>query len=264
MNVAALVQGLLLDVFRLKFQDGFHIGSLDSDHVLNNGTRLFVASGAITSIAGLMITLFLTEPVVATTENKLERRKKATNAADDDSAAALLPNERHLASGSQPAEDFWQSLKTICSSKGFLKFMVMCLLSVNVKSLFRHLDATLPKYQLRAFGPNVPIGAIYSINPAMIVLLVPIIGALTTQFAPFDMIHYGAWISGISPIWMVFSSQLWSTAAFVATLSLGEAIWSPRWYDYSMSVAPDGKEGLFTALTSAPLFLAMLPTGMIS
>ena len=37
-----------------------------------------------------------------------------------------------------------------------------------------------------------------------------------------------------------------------------------RRYDYSMSVAPDGKEGLFVALTSAPLFLAMLPTGMIS
>ena len=32
----------------------------------------------------------------------------------------------------------------------------------------------------------------------------------------------------------------------------------------TMSVAPDGKEGLFTALTSAPLFLAMLPTGAIS
>ena len=48
---------------------------------------------------------------------------------------------------------------------------------------------------------------------------------------------------------------------FVATLSLGEAIWSPRWYDYSMSVAPDGREGVFTALSSAPLFLAMLPTG---
>ncbi|KAH7619690.1 hypothetical protein NADE_006521 [Nannochloris sp. 'desiccata'] len=31
MNVAALSQGLLLDVFRLTFKDGFHIGSLDSN-----------------------------------------------------------------------------------------------------------------------------------------------------------------------------------------------------------------------------------------
>jgi len=26
---------------------------------------------------------------------------------------------------------------------------------------------------------------------------------------------------------------------FVVFVSLGEAIWSPRWYDYSMSVAPE-------------------------
>ena len=32
-------------------------------------------------------------------------------------------------------------------------------------------------------------------------------------------------------------------------------------YDYSMGVAPDGREGIFTALASAPLFAAMLPTG---
>lgn len=145
-----------------------------------------------------------------------------------------------------------------------MKFMAMCLFTVNLKSLFRHLDATLPKYQLRAFGCGAPIGAIYSINPAIIVLLVPIIGALTTRLAHFDMIHYGSWVSAISPLWIVAIPALWSTGAFVATLSIGEAVWSPRWYDYSMSVAPNGKEGLFTALTSAPLFLAMLPTGMVS
>lgn len=31
-----------------------------------------------------------------------------------------------------------------------------------------------------------------------------------------------------------------------------------------MSVAPQGKEGVFTALASAPLFLAQLPTGAVS
>ena len=45
------------------------------------------------------------------------------------------------------------------------------------------------------------------------------------------------------------------------TLSLGECFWSPRWYDYSMSLAPYGREGIFTALASAPLFAAKLPTG---
>lgn len=56
-------------------------------------------------------------------------------------------------------------------------------------------------------------------------------------------------------------SAVWGAALFVVTLSLGESFWSPRWYDYSMSLAPYGREGIFTALASAPLFAAKLPTG---
>lgn len=56
-------------------------------------------------------------------------------------------------------------------------------------------------------------------------------------------------------------SAEWATVLFVIQLSLGEAIWSPRWYDYSMSVAPEGREGVFTAMASAPLFLGKFVTG---
>lgn len=31
----------------------------------------------------------------------------------------------------------------------FWKFLAMCAITVNLKSIFRHLDATLPKYQIR-------------------------------------------------------------------------------------------------------------------
>lgn len=55
----------------------------------------------------------------------------------------------------------------------------------------------------------------------------------------------------------------WATVLFVVQLSLGESIWSPRWYDYSMSVAPEGREGVFTAMASAPLFLGKFVTGIL-
>ena len=54
-----------------------------------------------------------------------------------------------------------------------------------------------------------------------------------------------------------------ATVLFVIQLSLGESIWSPRWYDYSMSVAPEGREGVFTAMASAPLFLGKFVTGNV-
>ena len=129
------------------------------------------------------------------------------------------------------------------------------------QSIFRHLDATLPKYVTRAFGCGAPAGLLYAINPALIMVLVPLVGAATTTLPHFDMIHYGSYLSALSPFWVTVKESRATVALMVATLSLGEAVWSPRWYDYSMAAAPDGREGLFTALASAPLFAAKLPTG---
>lgn len=109
------------------------------------------------------------------------------------------------------------------------KFVAMSILTVNLKSIFRHLDATLPKFVARAFGCSAPAGSIYSINPAMIMTLVPVVGAALSWLEPFDAIHYGGYISAGSPLAIAASPTLGGTAGFVALLSIGEAVWSPRW-----------------------------------
>ncbi len=38
-------------------------------------------------------------------------------------------------------------------SKETWKFMAMCVITVNLKQIFRHVDATLPKYLIRQAGP---------------------------------------------------------------------------------------------------------------
>lgn len=58
-------------------------------------------------------------------------------------------------------------------------------------------------FQCRAYGCNAPVGVVYGINPFMIIFLVPLVGAMTTSFAHFDMIHYGSYISALSPFWIV-------------------------------------------------------------
>lgn len=45
------------------------------------------------------------------------------------------------------------------------KFLVMALITVNLKQIFRHVDATLPKYLIREYGCDAPVGGIYGINP---------------------------------------------------------------------------------------------------
>lgn len=149
-------------------------------------------------------------------------------------------------------------------SRSFRRFLVVCLISLNVRMIFRHLDATLPKYMVREFGQDVAKGTIYAINPALIIILVPLVTAATSSVDPLVMIHYGSYVSAASVFILAFSTSIWACVVFVSVLSVGEAIWSPRLNDYTMSVCKEGQEGTYMALSSAPLFLAKLPVGFLS
>merc|ERR1712194_560823 len=78
------------------------------------------------------------------------------------------------------------------------------------------------------------------------------------------MIHHGTYISALSVFFLAIWTSVPACALFTFALSVGEAIWSPRLYDYAMSVAREGREGTYMALSSAPLFLAKLPVGVLS
>lgn len=151
----------------------------------------------------------------------------------------------------------------LCSAT-FWRFCVFTLFLINLKMIFRHLDATLPTYLLRCFGSNYPKGMIYSINPFMIIWLTPIVAAMTSKWPHYDMIKYGGYFSALSPFFLAMSTSTWAVVLFMVFLSLGEAIWSPRLYDYTMSIAPQGREATFSALAAAPLFAAKIPVGLLS
>jgi POT family proton-dependent oligopeptide transporter len=101
---------------------------------------------------------------------------------------------------------------------------------------------------MREFGENVAKGTIYAINPALIIILVPLFTAATTDQDPLTVIHYGTYISAASVFCLVLSTSISACVAFVTLLSIGEAIWSPRLYDYTMSVCEEGREGTFQQL----------------
>jgi hypothetical protein len=42
----------------------------------------------------------------------------------------------------------------------------------------------------------------------------------------------------------------------VATLTVGEALWSPRSYEYTVAIAPRGRESTYVSLASLPYFFA--------
>lgn len=308
MNVASLLSGWTLDLFRITVRDGLGIKGRPADSVLNSGYRLYLLLGCIAAGAGFLLNFTIREHPLSTRDSPgtaasgtrqhlapdQHRLTDDGEASKPSSRKSLLSNSKPVpisnsmapsteeqggpqsglvedagasqttVLGPQPLMGAMAQIKDLALSREFRKYMAMCIITVNLKAIFRHLDATLPKYQVRSFGCDAPVGTVYSINPAMIMTLVPLVGAAATHYSHFNMIHYGSYVSALSPLWMAFFTTEWATVLFVIQLSIGESIWSPRWYDYSMSVAPEGREGVFTAMASAPLFLGKFVTGTAS
>ncbi|KAA6420960.1 MAG: hypothetical protein FRX49_09101 [Trebouxia sp. A1-2] len=306
MNVASLLSGWTLDLFRITLRDGFAIQGQPADSVLNSGYRLYLVLGCFAAGTGFLLNFTIREHPPGTkhhsrTSTSGTDRPLAPDQhrlTDDGGSSMSLPgkavlkgdDKAHVAESLTPRrqeQDSQQSSlpqtpepQPLLGAMAQIKVLTytlrlgtfqrvqeiqaMCIITVNLKAIFRHLDATLPKYQVRSFGCDAPVGTVYSINPAMIMTLVPLVGAAATHYSHFDMIHYGSYVSALSPLWMALFTTEWATVLFVVQLSLGESIWSPRWYDYSMSVAPEGREGIFTAMASAPLFLGKFVTGTAS
>jgi hypothetical protein len=116
----------------------------------------------------------------------------------------------------------------------------------------------MPKYLTRQFGPEAPFGLIYAINPFLVILLVPLIGLFTRKVDSYSMILWGSWLSALSPFWICIAPRFWTVIMFMVTLSVGEAIYSPRVYEYTMEVSGRGVEGLYKSLVCASIFCQAL------
>jgi MFS family permease len=152
----------------------------------------------------------------------------------------------------------------------------------------RLLEDAYPNY----LGAGAPIGRLWSVNAFVIVLLVPIVGALTQRIAAYRMLVVGSFISAASvfimalpPAWFQGVADGWlgnlvahvwlgvegavnpyyvMIFVFVLVLSVGESLWSPRLYEYTAAVAPKGQEASYMSLSYLPYFLAKLVVGMFS
>ena len=51
---------------------------------------------------------------------------------------------------------------------------------------------------------------------------------------------------------------------FIVLLSVGEAFYSPRLYEYTAAIAPKGQEASYMAMSSLPFFLAKLGVAPVS
>ncbi len=152
----------------------------------------------------------------------------------------------------------------VVSDRIFWRFVALLGLLALVKMMFQHMHFTWPKYVLRERGDGFPVGTVWSLNSLLILGLAPLGTALTRKRKPFEVLLVGAFISALSPFVLCFGSAMPFQIAMVGLLTIGEALWSPRSYEYMVAVAPRGRESTYVALGALPYFLAKFLVGPTS
>ena len=173
-------------------------------------------------------------------------------------------NEDEVINHTVPQESPQDAVRHVLRSPVFWRFVLLAVLLLGVRSIYRHLDATFPKYMIRVFGPSAPFGSLIALNPFCVVLVSLLSAPLGMKYHPVPIIIIGSFISALSPFALAIGHSYANAILFVLLLSVGEGIWSPRLYEYSVMIAERGREGVYTTLAAAPMFMATLLTGATS
>lgn len=157
----------------------------------------------------------------------------------------------------------WAITKEVLTDLVFWKFMLLTLLLVVVKSMFNHITITLPLYMNREIEDGAHFGVMLAIHKVTMVIFIPILTGLVYFFNSYTLLMIGGFISALSVLPMLVESSYLSVIGFVVVVSVGESLYAPRLIDYTLSIAPIGKEGTFLAIASSPMSLGMIIAGLL-
>lgn len=146
----------------------------------------------------------------------------------------------------------------------FWRFVLLMVFLSLVRMIYQHMHFTWPKYVLREQGDGFPVGTVWSFNSFLILFLAPLATALTRHRRAFDVLLLGAFVAAASPFVLCLGSSLPYQVAMIVVLTVGEALWLPRMYEYNVAIAPRGRESTYVGLATLPYALAKLLVGPTS
>ncbi len=190
-------------------------------------------------------------------------------------------------------KDWARIFSNLWTQPTFYRFLAFFGFVVFVKLILYHMYYTFPKFAIRELGEGAPIGHIFGLlNAVIVVVLAPVVGALTQKFSAYKTVVIGTTIAALSVFLMAVPPALFQGLAagwlgnlighqwlglagpvhplYVAIVlcvviySIGECFYSPRLYEYPAAIAPKGQEGSYLALSMLPYFAAKFFVGAIS
>ncbi|MBN1561986.1 MFS transporter [candidate division KSB1 bacterium] len=147
------------------------------------------------------------------------------------------------------------------------RFMFFIFVLIPVQTLFAHNWLTIPYYLKRAFvGSWVgDYWAIFSnINPLIIFIITPIIAGLTVRANVYRMMIIGTLVMALPTFLLAFGTIPWLFLLYVLIMSIGEAMWQPRFLQWVAEIAPEGQTGAYMGIGQFPWFLTKVLTSLYS
>jgi dipeptide/tripeptide permease len=285
MNVGFAIAGWLFDLLRRSLGE-YGTLALPGGIEISTYRAILLTSFAITIPAIIFTWIFLREGVEMTEEGVKITPERPKYAGVNVFVALYRMSKEAL-------QDTARIFVDVCKQSTFHRFLIFLTLIAFVRLVFYHMHFTFPKYGIRELGEGAPVGNLWGVlNPITIVILAPIVGALSHKVSSYKMISWGTSISALPVLLLAMPRQIFQPLAdswfghlightwlhvegaidplyvsitlFVFIFSIGEAIWSPRLYEYTASIAPKGQAGSYMALSLLPYFLAKLIVGLMS
>ncbi len=147
------------------------------------------------------------------------------------------------------------------------RFVFFIFILIPVQTLFAHNWLTLPYYLDRAFRGSVVsdyFEFFSNINPILIFVLAPIVAGLTARANVYVMMIVGTLVMAIPTFLLVLGPYVVPFLAYILLMSIGEAMWQPRFLQWIAEVAPPGKTGMYMGIGQFPWFLTKFGTGLYS
>ncbi len=147
------------------------------------------------------------------------------------------------------------------------RFVAFIFVLIPVQTLLAHQWLTVPYYCDRAFrGSDVSryFEFFSNLNPLVIVVAAPMVAALTARTSVYRMMIVGTLVMALPTFLLVVGPNTPLFLLYVLFMSIGEAIWQPRFLQWVAEIAPPGKAGIYMGIGQFPWFLTKLLTGLYS
>lgn len=148
-----------------------------------------------------------------------------------------------------------------------VRFVFFIFILIPVQTLFAHNWLTIPYYLDRAFagtGVSRYFEVFSNLNPILIFVLSPLIAALTVRRNVYKMMIAGTFVMALPTFLLALGPNVYLFLFFILLMSVGEAMWQPRFLQWVAEIAPEGKTGLYMGIGQFPWFLTKMITSLYS